>query len=289
MTPLTAANTRIDLTDTNLNQALKANTQVILKFTNGVQFTPADLRKILSRNGLPEPGPVPARYSYDLDFGLFSQLLPNPAFDANATGYQAQGGATVAQSAVAPLSGAGCLLVTAANTAGSGVGLTAGVTVNPSTTVEAGIWVKCSAYTGGLSLILRELNAAGGTIASDTTTTVTVDGNWNFHTASKAFSSLGVAAQLFVVGTATPAALQTFQLDNCYVAQQFAGWSNLTNTTLNPVLNQEGAIVCLNLNYNLDSISFDPLQFYDILDQVYATVATDKDRAARNSYLYTIS
>lgn len=316
MTPLTAGQAgtaRADLADTNLNptqSAAPTNVHVGLKFTNGVRCVPSALINALSVFGVPKvTNPVPSQRAQELEYDAGSQLVTNPGFETNVTGWSAQVGGSVSRDTALPFAGAGAAqYLTAGVSAGEGIGLTASVALPDLAggLYQAGVWLRSTVQVTGqtLQVILQEKTVADGVVGATAASFVATAG-YVFYPVQRTFAAGSGRASMFVTFVGTPGgASQSFNIDGAHIGRVVPGYTALFDTTLNPTVNEVGGRYELDLAFTANGLGqiFDPAVLYDALDGLYgshsptvaggtqpSSVASDKDRLDRLNYQFTIS
>lgn len=225
-------------------------------------------------------------------------LLTNPNFETNTTGWAASAsGATISRVTSEFQDGAASLQVVHDGVAANRGAAISMVTVAPSLSYTASLYVKAPAGAA-LTLALSDFQADGTTLVGTTTQAYTGTGNWDRVSVTRTFGALGVKAylnfyntvavartwyvdsvlleQAASAGTYFPTAAQLTSGDagwtgtaNASISEigafangtsrTFSGWAwRDTNTTADVLIGSTSAGVLLRLNAGADTISFFP-------------------------------
>jgi hypothetical protein len=143
-------------------------------------------------------------------------LCTNPNFETDTAGWAVTGTGSIARSTAQFNDGAASVAATCPGAGATleGVSMNS-VTVAPSVAYTGSAYVKATVGTT-MQLLLREHNAADGTIAA-TTTSFTATGGWDRISATATFSALGVKARVAVRTNAAVAI--TFYVDDVLLEQ----------------------------------------------------------------------
>lgn len=125
-------------------------------------------------------------------------LITNPSFETNTTGWSAETNATISRNTSIFNEGVASLQIV--STAGNaGAVLTSNVTTNASTTYTASAWIKGTAGVI-VKINLNEYTSAP-TLVGTTTSQITLDGGWQQVVVTRTFGATGVRANIEISST----------------------------------------------------------------------------------------
>jgi hypothetical protein len=311
MTPLDATATRAAIDVDQLNPDLPV-VQVTLVFRS-VTPTAANLRAFLAGlGGIPRVknnrlNTVSLAATYEDDPNAeanSSNLLSNRGADENTTGWEAKGAGSIARiTSDSFADSAGCFEVTCPGSgANEGILLAASIpvpwAVGAGALIHGGCWVKSVSGSTALRTIIEQRDS-GDSVAATATADVTAP-----TTAWGAINTFGVARNASLASLRIGAVTQgttaaVFLVDGFFlacpapaVASDSVNFNALGNSPGIGIANADPTIWHLTLARPLgrgQGSGFTPERIYDAADNIWGTVATDKDSLARGSYIFTIT
>ena len=156
-----------------------------------------------------------------------TNLVTNPSFEVDTTGWSSNAGATIARSTVDKYFGVASCLVTQAATAFSGIILTGTMAVTAGTQYRISVYVKGVTTTQTLMLNVHQLNSGGSIVTQSNTgnLTVTAAQGWTRYSVTFTASATAVSIRPMMMHPSTASAGNQFYVD---------GWLFEQSSTLNP-------------------------------------------------------